>query len=117
MLKRLEFVGSSKDDLSGFPEAVKLDIGFALFEIQQGRTPLSTKPLRGFGGAGVLEIIEDAAEGTYRAVCTVRFERAVYVLHCFQKKSRHGIETPQRDIELIRWRLAAAERDYRARNS
>lgn len=117
MLKLLDFIGSSKEDLSGFPEAVKQDIGFALFEIQQGRRPLSAKPLKGFGGAGVLEIVEDSSEGTYRAVCTVRFERVVYVLHCFQKKSKHGIATPQRDVELIRKRLAAAEQDYRTHYS
>ena len=111
--KRLDFIGSSREDLRDFPEEVKQDIGYALFEIQKGVKPLSAKPLKGFGGAGVLEIVENFAGGTYRAVCTVRFEKVIYVLHCFQKKSKHGIKTPQQEIELIKRRLHAAEEDYR----
>jgi phage-related protein len=65
--------------------------------------------LKGFGGAGVLEVVEDDAGGTYRAVCTVRFEEAVFVLHCFQKKSKRGIETPKEDMDIIRARLKVAE--------
>ena len=112
-LKQLDFVGSSRDDLREFPEEVRQDIGYALFEAQKGLKPGAAKPLRGFGGAGVLEIIENFLGDTYRAVYTVKFEKVVYVLHCFQKKSRHGIKTPQQDIELIKQRLKAAQEDYR----
>ncbi len=76
---------------------------------QQGDTPAGAKPLKGFGGAGVLELVEDHRGDTYRAVYTVRFERAVYVLHAFQKKSKHGIATPKRDLMIIRDRLKRAE--------
>jgi phage-related protein len=65
--------------------------------------------LKGFGGAGVLEVVEDDAGGTYRAVYTVRFEEAVFVLHCFQKKSKRGIETPKQDMDIVHARLKAAE--------
>ena len=113
-LKLLRFVGSSREDLQEFPDEVKQDIGYALFEAQQGRRPSATKALRGFGGAGVLEIVESFDKGAYRAVYTVKFVKAVYVLHCFQKKSKSGIKTPQQEIELIQRRLRAAEADYQA---
>ena len=87
-LKRLDFVGSSREDLKEFPEEVRQDIGYALFEVQMGGKPISAKPLKGFGGAGVLEIIENFSGDTYRAVYTVKFQETVYVLHCFQKKSK-----------------------------
>ncbi len=87
-LKRLDFVGSSREDLKEFPEEVRQDIGYALFEVQMGGKPISAKPLKGFGGAGVLEIIENFSGDTYRAVYTVKFQKTVYVLHCFQKKSK-----------------------------
>ena len=109
----MDFVGSSREDLREFPDEVKQDIGYALFEAQRGLKPASAKPLKGFGGASVLEVIEDFRGGTYRAVYTVRFRETVYVLHCFQKKSRHGIKTPERDLDLVRQRLKAAEQDYR----
>ena len=112
-LKRLDFVGSSREDLKEFPEQVRQDMGFALFEIQKGVKPASAKPLKGFGGAGVLEIVESFSGSAYRAVCTVRFEKVVYVLHCFQKKSRHGIKTPQQEIDLIKRRLNAAKEDHK----
>ncbi len=110
--KPVHFVGSSRKDIQEFPEEVRQDIGYALYEAQQGKKPESTKPLKGFGGAGVLEIIESFEGDAYRAVYTVRFERAVYVLHCFQKKSKKGIKTPLQDIELIERRLRAAEEDH-----
>ena len=110
--KQLDFVGSSREDLKEFPEDVRQDIGYALFEAQRGQKPATAKPLKGFGGAGVLEIIKNFFGNTYRAVYTVRFEKVFYVLHCFQKKSRHGIKTPQQDIDLIKQRLKAAEEDY-----
>ena len=114
MIKQLDFIGSSREDLKDFPDEVKQDIGYALFEVQKGLKPLSAKPLKGFGGAGILEIIENFFGDTYRAVYTVKFQNIVYVLHCFQKKSKHGIKTPQQDIELIKQRLRTAEEDYKA---
>ena len=83
-------------------------MGYALYQVQQGATPECVKPLKVLG-AGVSEIIEDSRAGTYRAVYTVKFAEAIYVLHCFQKKSKHGTETPQRDMDLIRQRLKLAE--------
>lgn len=112
-MKGLDFIGSSREDLRAFPEEVKDDIGYALFEAQEGKKPAAAKPLKGFGGAGVLEIIEDFAGDTYRAVYTVNFKKVIYVLHCFQKKSKHGIKTPQQDIDLIKKRLKTAEQDYK----
>ena len=115
VLKPLDFIGSSREDLKEFPDEVKQDIGYVLFEAQKGQKPEAAKPLKGFGGAGVLEIIERFDGETYRAVYTVKFREVVYVLHCFQKKSKSGIKTPQQEIELIQRRLRAAEEDYRAR--
>ncbi len=112
MFKRLDFIGSSRGDLKGFPEEVRQDIGYALFEAQKGGKPMSAKPLKGFGGAGVLEVIENFSGDAYRAVYTVKFEKVIYVLHCFQKKSKRGIKTPKQDIDLIQRRLKAAEEDY-----
>ena len=112
--KQLDWIGDSLERLREFPEEVKDDIGFALREVQQGKKPVSAKPLRGFKGAGVLELIEDFRTDTYRAVYTVKFAEVVYILHCFQKKSKKGSETPRQDIELIERRLKAAETDYAA---
>lgn len=114
MLKQVYFIGSSRDDLSAFPDPVRQDIGFALYQAQRGGKADMVKPLKGFGGAGVLEVCEDFDGNTYRAVYTVRFKDAVYVLHCFQKKAKRGIATPQQDLELIRRRLRAAEEDHEA---
>jgi len=108
-VRGLEFVGSSLDDLRAFPEDVKHDIGVALMEAQFGGTPMSAKPLKGFGGAGVLEIVDRHDGDTYRAVYTVRLETALYVLHAFQKKAKRGIATPPRHIKRIKERLAWAE--------
>jgi phage-related protein len=108
-LKELEWIGSSLDDLRSFPADVKRDVGAALYEAQKGGKPKAAKPLQGFGGAGVLEIIEDHRGDTYRAVYTVRFVTAIYVLHVFKKKSKQGIETPKPDIDKIRARLKIAE--------
>ena len=112
--KQLDWIGDSLERLRELPEEVKDDIGFALREVQQGKKPVSAKPLRGFKGAGVLELIEDFRTDTYRAVYTVKFAEVVYILHCFQKKSKKGSETPRQDIELIERRLKAAETDYAA---
>ena len=116
MFKRVDFVGSAREDLREFPDEVKQDIGYALFEAQQGEKPAAAKPLKGFSGAGVLEIIDNFDGDTYRAVYTVRFKDVIYVLHCFQKKSKSGIKTPQQDIDLIKQRLRMAEQEYNARH-
>ena len=112
-MKRLYFVGSSRKDIRGFPEDVKDDVGYALFEMQLGHVPACVKPMKGLG-AGTLEIIEDDRGDAYRVVVTVHFGRVIYVLHCFQKKSKQGIKTPVKDIDLIRRRLKTAEDHYRA---
>ena len=88
-------------------------MGYALYQAQTGRKASSAKPLRGFGGAGVLEIVEDHQTDTYRAVYTVKFSEFVYVLHAFQKKSKKGIATPKPDIDLIKRRIRAAEEHYK----
>ncbi|MFI5088678.1 MAG: type II toxin-antitoxin system RelE/ParE family toxin [Terriglobales bacterium] len=111
--RALTWMGSSRRDLRGFPRQVRRDIGQALYTAQQGETDPSTKALRGFGGGSVLEIITDHQGGTWRAVYTVRYHDVIYVLHAFQKKSKSGIATPKKDIDLIRHRLAEAERLHR----
>ena len=112
--KPLHWVGSSKRDLLSFDEAVIDDMGYALGVVQLGGMPGSAKPWKG-DGAGVFEIVEDHRGDTYRAVYTVRFARAIYVLHCFQKKSPSGIKTAKTDIDLIRARLKLAQADYEER--
>lgn len=106
----LIWIGSSRKDLCAFPRQVRRDIGKALYAAQQGETDPAAKPLQGFGGRSVLEIIADHEGDTWRAIYTVRFEEAVYVLHTFQKKAKKGIATPKKDIDLIHRRLAEAER-------
>src|SRR5437667_8855346 len=94
-MKPVRWVGGSREDLRGFPSEVRRDIGYALQFAQTGLKHPSTKPLKGFGGAGVLEIVENHDRSAYRLVYTVRFADAVYVLHAFQKKSHEGIRTPK----------------------
>jgi len=106
--KPLIWVGASKKDLLALPEAVRSTFGFALNVAQHGERHIDAKVLKGFGGAGVLEVIENDAGGTYRAVYTVKFDVAVFVLHVFQKKSRRGIETPKEDLDIIHTRLKDA---------
>ena len=113
--KPLVWIASSKRDLKTFPEAVKDVVGYALYLAQIGRKHEAAKPLRGFGSAGVLEVVEDNVGGTYRGVYTVRFAGVVYVLHCFQKKSKRGIATPKADLDLVKQRLTIAAEDYRKR--
>jgi len=108
-IKRLIWVTSAKKDLMQMPESVQDTFGYALHLAQTGKKHEQAKPLKGFGSAGVLEVVEDTSGSTYRAVYTVRFRTAVYVLHCFQKKSIRGIATPKPDLDLIRERLKAAE--------
>jgi phage-related protein len=112
-LKPLAWIGSSQRDFRAFPDPVKDDMGYALYLAQIGKKHENAKPLRGFGGAGVLELVEDHAGDTYRAVYTIRFAAAVYVVHAFQKKSRKGRETPKGDIDLVRRRLRMAEEHAR----
>jgi len=112
--KPLYWVGSSKRDLLEFPEAVKDSIGSALSVAQFGGKHPAAKPWKG-EGPGVLEIVEDYQGDTYRTVYTVRFERAVYVLHAFQKKSPRGTKTARPDVELVTKRLKAAQQDYEER--
>lgn len=112
--KPLHWVGSAKKDLLGFPEQVMDDVGFALGVVQYGGHPPSAKPWKGLG-PGVLEIVENDGSGTYRAVYTVRFRKAVYVLHAFQKKSPSGIRTARTDVKLVATRLSDAMRDYEER--
>jgi phage-related protein len=111
--KPVRWVGSSKGDLSAFPDDVKRRVGGALWEAQIGGKAPYAKPLKGFCGAGVLEVVDDFDGDTYRAVYTVRFAGIVYVLHAFQKKSKRGAATPKTDIDLIRQRLKRAEEDYK----
>lgn len=90
-------------------------IGYALYIAQRGGKHGDAKPLRGFGGAGILELVEDHAGDTYRAVYTVRLASRIYVLHVFQKKSKTGAKTPKPEIELIRSRLKRAEEEHARR--
>lgn len=110
--KPVRWVGSSKEDLRSFPEEVRRQVGGALWDAQLGLKAPFAKPLKGFGGAGVLEIVDDFDGDTYRAVYTVRFAGVVYVLHAFQKKSKHGIATPRAELDLIEQRLKRAREDY-----
>ena len=115
--KSIVWIGSSRRDLKTFPKQVRSDIGQALYTAQMGETDPAAKPLKGFGGARVMEIIDRYDTNTYRAVYTVQFSNVIYVLHAFQKKSKSGIATPQKDIELIRRRLAEAQRLNRQRSN
>jgi phage-related protein len=105
-------VGSSKKALDSMPSDVQDVFGYALHLAQEGGQHDDAKVMKGFGGAGVLEVVETDQDGSYRAVYTVRFEKAVYVLHVFQKKSKSGIKTPKKDLDLIKLRLKAAQLDH-----
>jgi phage-related protein len=114
-MKSLFWVGSSLEDLRVFPMDVKHVMGFALYLAQCGEKHPDTKPLRGFTGVGVLEIVDDFDGNTYRAVYTVKFTEVVCVLHALQKKAKRGIATPKRKLDLIRARLKQAERIHAER--
>lgn len=116
-LKPLIWVGSSRKDLRAFPEPVQGHIGYALYVAQCGGKHEDTKPLTGFGGAGVVEVISDYRGDAFRAVHTVRYAGAVYVLHTFQKKSKSRRATPRRDMELIKRRLSEAKQIAKGRES
>jgi phage-related protein len=113
-LRPLLWIASSKRDYRKFPARVQDTLGFELFLAQTGQHPSSAKPLKGFGSSTV-ELVEDFDGDTYRAVYTVRFSEAVYVLHAFKKKSKRGIKTPRGDIDLIKRRLKDAEHDHAQR--
>jgi phage-related protein len=115
--KSIVWMGSSRRDLKAFPAEVRDVMGYALYQAQAGSKSPSAKPLAGFGGASVLEIVEDFQTNAYRAVYTVKFSESVYVLHAFQKKSKKGIATPKADVDLIKKRLGLAEQDYKARST
>ncbi len=108
-LKPVIWVGSSLKDFRGFPDPVKDEIGYALYVAQQGGKHSDAKPLKGFGGAGVLEGVGNNRGDTFRTIYTVRLASAVYVLHAFQKKSKTGRKTPENEIELVKSRLIQAE--------
>jgi phage-related protein len=111
--KPLEWVGRALDELMEFPEPTRRSVGYALRFAQAGVKTDNAKPLHGYGGAGVLEVVENHDGDTYRAVYTVKFEGVVYALHCFQKKSKNGKETPKPTIDLINQRLSLAEKKHK----
>lgn len=106
------WLGSTRKAVQDFPLTVRQAVGFALFQAQLGGKHADTKPLKGFGGASVLEIVERFDGDTYRAVYTVKFAGVIYVLHAFEKKSKQGIKTPKQDLDLIKRRLQQAKEDY-----
>lgn len=112
--KPLRWVGSAKRDLDGMPEDIKDIFGHAIDLAQAGGRHPNAKTMTGFGSAGVLEVVADFRSSTFRAVYTVKFADIVYVLHCFQKKSKSGIKTPKEDMDLINARLKAAKLDFEA---
>ncbi|WP_145608698.1 type II toxin-antitoxin system RelE/ParE family toxin [Nitrospirillum amazonense] len=113
--REVRWIASSHKDLREFPEDVQDLVGFGLYQAQIGKKHPNAKPLKGFGGSQILELLDDHDGDAYRCVYTVRFEDAIYVLHAFQKKSKRGIATPQADMDLIRTRLKLAEEDHRRR--
>lgn len=112
--KPLYWIASSLKDLKEMPEPVQKTFGTALRDVQYGESPDEAKALSGFGGGGVRELVKDHDRSTFRAVYTVSFPGAVYVLHAFQKKSKRGIKTPRKDLDLIRSRLKLARTHYDA---
>lgn len=111
-LKPIIWIASTKDDLIYLPDDVQCEIGHALYQAQRGEKSDKAKPFKGFGSAAVLEVVENDAGGTYRAVYTVKFKEAVAVLHVFKKKSKQGIETPKQEVDLIKSRLKLACHKY-----
>lgn len=109
-LKTLVWVGSSLDDLKKLPIHIQREIGFSLHQIQEGKTPVNVKMMKGLG-AGIYEIISNFNKGTYRAVYAAKLDNQIYVLHVFQKKSKQGIETPKQEISLIKSRFTLAKND------
>ncbi len=116
-LKQVIWIGSSRKDISAFPSEAKRSIGQALYTAQMGDTDPATKPLKGFRGVQVMEIVERCDTDAYRTVYTAQLGNLIYVLHAFKKKSKRGIETPKKDIDLIKNRLSEAKEDYKSRQN
>lgn len=114
-MKEIIWVSSSKKDLLALSEEIRDEMGYGLYMAQLGQQHKKAKPLKGFGGAGVLEIIDSDEAGTYRTVYTITMPKAVCVLHVFQKKSKQGIKTAKLDIDLIKNRLKQAREIYQER--
>ncbi len=112
--KPIEWLASTKKDLLAFPEEVQRNFGYGLGFVQLGFTPANAKPLHGFG-SGVWELVQNHDGNAYRGVYVVRFAEVIYVLHCFQKKSKKGVETPRPDLDMIRRRLFEAQALYQER--
>jgi len=112
-LRPLLWVASSKRDFIEMPEDVISDFGHWLFQVQKGKIPKNAKALSGFGGAQIMELWKDNADGTFRAIYTVKYAEVIIILHAFQKKSKKGIATPKQDKELIHSRIRLAEIIYR----
>jgi len=112
--RSIYWVGSSLKDLMKLPQEIQETFNFGLIQAAKGFKHINAKPLKGFGGNSVLEIVEDHRSGTYRAVYTIRFKKAVYVLHVFQKKSKRKIAAPKEEMDLIEERLKRASRNYKA---
>jgi phage-related protein len=113
----VKWLGSTRKDVRSFPRPVRRDIGIALYAAQHDEIDPAARPMKGFGGSSVVEIVSDFRGDTWRAVYTVRFAEAVCVLHAFQKKAKRGIATPRQNLDLIRRRLAEAERLHRERQN
>lgn len=112
-MKELGWIGSSKKDFIEFPQGIRKEMGHALYMAQQGGKHRNAKPLKGFKGASVLEVVEEDGNGTYRTMYTVQFAEVLYVLHAFQKKSKAGIKTPKQEIDLVEIRLKLAQQKYK----
>ena len=110
--KPLFWVGSTRRAMKEFPREVQREMGFALYRAQLGGKHVHAKPLRSFGGGGVVEVVEDFRGDTYRTVYTVKFADAIYAVHAFQKKSKQGRKTPRREIDIVRRRLIEAKEHH-----
>jgi phage-related protein len=114
-IKPLNWIGGSYRDYTRFPRPVQEEMGFALYRAQAGGRHPMAKTLKGFGGGGILELVETYDGDAFRTVYTVKFAEEIYVLHAFQKKSKKGIATPKGEIDLVKRRLKEAEDDYHER--
>lgn len=112
-IKELGWIASSKKDLMEFPFVVRKEMSHALYIAQQGDKHKDAKPLKGFGGATVLEVVQNDGNGTYRTMYTVQFQEVIYVLHAFQKKSTTGIKTPKQDMGLVKKWLVMAQQMHK----
>ncbi|MBA2368448.1 MAG: type II toxin-antitoxin system RelE/ParE family toxin [Candidatus Protochlamydia sp.] len=112
-MKRLFWIGSSREDLKQFPDEVQDEMGHGLYLAQMGDRHSHAKTLSGFGNAKVIELRENDRSGTYRVIYTVEMAEFIFVLHAFQKKSKSGIATPKQEIVLIKCRLNDAEALYK----